>query len=211
MCSIHIYTQSTLPESLSKIMLRQFKTTCRNDVKASHASNIIKDVDLFVVSTETKTLRGEGTRTQICGFAWVEITTNEYYIEIVCSRKGLRGIGTSIMVMVEELARTAGKGMLQLVALPDAEGFYTKLGFKYTKNACDENQPEVKMRDAQDDGFYMSKCLHVPPHHKPTMQKKSSKTASKTKKSHKNKNKMRDTTRKLRSTVSRRNTSRSKR
>jgi predicted acetyltransferase len=210
MCSIHIYTRSTLPESLEKIMLYQFKTTCRNSVKSSHASNIIKEVDLFVVSTEIKKLRGEGTRTQICGFAWVEITTNHYYIEIVCSRQGLRGIGTSLMVTVEELARNAGKGMLQLVALPDAEGFYTKLGFKYTKNACDENQPEVKIRDAADDGFYMSKCLHVPAHHKPTMQKKRTRTVSRPKTKNTS-HKTRDTKRKLRSSVSRRRTTRIKR
>jgi hypothetical protein len=91
------------------------------------------------------------------------------YIELICSK--VKGGGSIALKAAEDLAQNMGFKLVRLSAIPQAEAFYYKKGYRAKANACDPREEE-KLVGKPWNGFRYTKCLNEP--------KKSDQVVSKT-------------------------------
>lgn len=155
-CNLTVYTQATIPVLIKEELQKRVTDFCKHFVQDEYGQDSIRDADIIIVSTSTKTYSNTRSKTEVCGFGLLN-TKKQDKIELtlICSH---RNQGKRIIQEAENQSRSLRKPLIELHALPNAIKFYEKQGYKHVNNACNSNARPYRVGD-KINGYRMTKCL----------------------------------------------------
>lgn len=105
--------------------------------KGSIGKNYIDD--MLVADKYIITAKYHPENKSMCGFIIFSILEDAIYIDLLCSisSDNFRGVSTSLMNKIKEIAIELGLKKIILSSVFGARGFYEKLGYVYTHDPCD--------------------------------------------------------------------------
>ena len=161
MSEIDVYTRDTVPKGLRHTLALYHDEVCRKQVNRAYTMGQIRNskIDLYIVCTREvgRGTRSGAKRVELLGFLIAQKRKHAMYLDVVCAR---RGFGGPLIERFEQEAVRAGYGAAELKAIPAAESFWKKKGFRRLPptKACKTGVRQKRVGTAED-GFRMSKCL----------------------------------------------------
>lgn len=105
--------------------LDTFKDFCAG-VKRSYIEESIHSEQTNLIVTIERIISPQ----RLLGFALVRLYKDTFEIDVICSAKEVKGVGTELIRITKHIGQLFGQKTLTLNSVTEALGFYMKLGFE---------------------------------------------------------------------------------
>ena len=172
-CKVEVFEidkKNAKAEQIMQHIKNDMQIQCGGQVSSRWGRSALKSSKHWLVAAyknKSMSLRGRTKETiELCGFVLVDKPrlgpgdAPHLYINLVCA--GTKGYGRILIERVHELACHEKINLVKLSALPSVRGYYPKLGYVESDNACvkcKRRDKSCKEKGNDDDGYRMTKCI----------------------------------------------------